>query len=183
MKRIVEPISQRLHVFLSYADQLIQANADKAMKASDDLIQMKYAYGGLCEEGGNVYYFRYFPGVDIVTTWDLRLQKDEIFAIAKGRVTEIHLWRCDSERCQNRFMSEESSCLYCRCWNGRGLARPDAGDEDRCSSQLEWLQLFVHLNPEASGMDSYFAYGLTPGLAHRLGQPPVEWMTKPRLLG
>ena len=180
MKRIVEPIPQRLHEFLCYANQLIQTGADKALKESDDRIQMKCAYGGFCEEGGNVYSFRYFPGADIVTTWDLRLQKDEIFAITKGRVTTIDFWKCDSDRCQNRFMSEEASCLYCRCWNGRRLVRPEAGYEDGCNSQLDWLQLFVRLNPEASGMDSYFAYGLTPGLGHRLGQPPIEWMKSTR---
>lgn len=175
MKQVTEKIPTDLRAFLVYVARAIDERWSEAISPSDDLLQNECAYGGLCEEPGEIYYFRYFSGPDIVAKWDLHLTPDEIREASTGRKTTLSLWRCDEERCPNRSSASERDCDYCSFWVGRAFKRPEEVAESACETPEAWFKLFATLNPDASGWDAWHGFNQTPRLGHRIGSAPPAW--------
>ncbi|MCA9013584.1 MAG: hypothetical protein KDB01_27725, partial [Planctomycetaceae bacterium] len=156
---------------------------DAALSVSDDLLQTDCAYGGLSDEGAQFYMIRYFHGAGVGVKWDLDCCAKDVFAIADGEVTSLELWKCDSDRCPNRFTSPDGGCDYCAYWNWVTFQRPTSHDEESCQSPTDWLLLFARTNPGATTQDAYWAFHATPELKCWLGPPPFDWMRNERSLG
>ncbi len=126
-RRIPKPKSQetieipsRLVEFLRYANKLIVEQDEAATTSSDDLIQTEevrgylLAYGGLIEEGGSRFSFVYFSEPKQTRKkWQVELTREQIAAIAAGRLTELTLWACGSLDCGCKFQSSGDTCFYC----------------------------------------------------------------------
>ena len=91
---------------------LINEGAEETTIESDDLIQCEYAYGGLVEEGQDLFSFRYFPGPGIENKWDFDLTKAQIQMIASGQLNSIPLWKCGVANCNTRAMDQSDLCFY-----------------------------------------------------------------------
>lgn len=175
MRQVTEKIPGDLRDFLVYVARAIDERWSEAISPSDDLLQNDCAYGGLCKEPAEVYYFRYFSGPDIVAKWDLYLTPDEIMDVSKGGKVAIELWRCNEARCPNRWSVEGRDCDYCSFWVGRAFTRPEEAAELACETPEAWLKLFAILNPAASGRDAWQGFNQTPRLGHRIGSAPLDW--------
>lgn len=175
MRQVTEKIPGDLRDFLVYVAHAIDERWSEAISPSDDLLQNDCAYGGLCEEPGEVYYFRYFSGPDIVAKWDLFLSRDEIMEVSKGGKVTIELWRCDEGRCPNRWSAGGRVCDYCSFWVGRAFKRPEEAAERACETPEAWFKLFAMLNPDANGEDAWNGFNQTPRLGRRIGSAPLAW--------
>ena len=105
-------IPDDLKRFLRTVDQQIQADASETKVPSDDLLQCRCAYGGLCEEGGDSFGFSYFPR-DSDGEWELFLTRAEIRVLAQDAKETIELWYCTSEACPHAFSDKTSLCDKC----------------------------------------------------------------------
>jgi hypothetical protein len=95
------------------SDQIARGEKQAISIVSDDLLQSSKipCYGGLFDVAEKRYgfWFRLSDG----STWLLQLQGEEISSIASRKVTDISMWRCDSENCSTRFATASSYCSKC----------------------------------------------------------------------
>src|SRR5262249_8080702 len=78
--------------FFREVDELIKQNDEVTTIESDDLIQTKFAYGGLLEEGADRFGFTYFPEENTRPNWNIELTASEIAEIAEGKKRTLTLW-------------------------------------------------------------------------------------------
>jgi len=83
----VVAIPTDLREFARHANELIVAGDNFAIWESDDLIQTPSAYGGLIEEGGDMYGVTFFPQDNIRPKWEMTLSSGQLADIAAGRLT------------------------------------------------------------------------------------------------
>jgi hypothetical protein len=183
MRRISEQIPENLRAFFRYVADEIRSGSENALSVSDDLLQTECAYGGLSDEGSQLYMIQYFPVAGGKARWDLDCSAKEVFAIADGEVNSLELWKCDCDRCPNRFISPDIGCDYCAFWNAVTYKRPTFEDEESCQSPNDWLNVFARTNPSATTGDAYSAFCATPELECRLGPAPLDWAWSERNLG
>ena len=79
--------------FFREVDDLIKHNDEVTIIESDDLIQTKFAYGGLLEEGADRFGFIYFPEENTRPKWSIELTASEIAKIAEGEKRTLTLWK------------------------------------------------------------------------------------------
>jgi len=99
--------------FFREVDDLIKHNDEVTIIESDDLIQTKFAYGGLLEEGADRFGFIYFPEENTRPQWSIELTASEIAKIVEGEKRTLTLWKCQNPNCRSFFSSESETCFDC----------------------------------------------------------------------
>jgi len=181
MHRVAESIPDELRDFLREVSAEINAHSESAQIPSDDLLQCECAYGGLLHDDPNYFFFTYFPEEDTLSKWELRLSATDIHAVAESEIGTLVFWKCELERCPNRFANEDGHCDYCNFWNQAAVSRPSTEEENTCTTSDDWILLFSRKNPWATGREAYDAYQHTPGLESRLGPLPTSLIHQGRL--
>lgn len=81
------PVPDALREFMADVSDRIRAEDDSTTTVSDDLLQYKQGYGGLCEDG--LFEFAFFPNQQ--DRWEFSLIADEIDEIGSGHRTEVRV--------------------------------------------------------------------------------------------
>jgi len=163
-------IPERLRSFLAHVQSQIAAGDDSAVFASDDLLQVEYAFGGLVDKGGDQFDFTYFPGASTSPSWRLRLAKAEILDIALERVNYLNLWKCSDAGCENLFSSAADSCRDCDFVETEvSEVKPSITHLASSTNRQEWARGYLSLFPNAHAFEIIGAYNSHPELGERLG--------------
>lgn len=176
-KRVTIP--KQLKDFFGYTRSLIEAGDSAAVRASDDLIQQSRAYGGLVEEGGDLYAFTYFPGSHTRPRWDIEATSTEIADMAAGKVKHLSLWGCTNPVCEDLFSSPEDVCMYCDYVDDERDARDRVMPQLlNSSSREEWVRGYIKHFPNDHPMLIIGKYNSQPNLGERLGWFTMQEMDR-----
>ncbi len=156
-------VPSRLRVFLADVHALIECGDEATLIPSGDLLQAKDACGGLTEDG--MYGFTFFPVEGLRTKWELMFTRDDIAAIAAGRMATLDLWRCQDESCGCMFWSPDETCFHCDYIDGDAERFPPGAYDTR----REWVRAYIALHPETAPLQMIGAYNSQPHLGRELG--------------
>jgi hypothetical protein len=145
-RRKVVRIPSELVNFLCEVDEKIKSKSEETTVESDDLLQADCAYGGLIDEGSNMFGFTFFPSEDSETTWEIVLSSEEIEAISHNQIKELSLWECTSDNCESLFPGSDYSCFTCDYVEEEPRIPPATYE-----NKIDWGKEFFRLNPNAEG--------------------------------
>jgi len=141
---------QNVVQFLCEVHELIEQGDERVTTSSDDLIQAEFAYGGLLEDGGDLFSFIYFPQEGIQSTWELELSAADIAVIAKNQQGTLRLWGCCTPGCGNRFGTPDATCFDCDDIDDeRDYKRQVLEGLRGCRSQEDWVRQYLRHFPDA----------------------------------
>lgn len=106
-------IPEDLLGFLREVHELITHNDELTTIESYDLLQTEFIYGGLIEEGTDLFGFTYFPEGNTRPKWEIELAASEIAAISAGEKRTLALWKCQNPNCRSFFSSKNGTCFDC----------------------------------------------------------------------
>jgi hypothetical protein len=111
-QRLIFP--SHLTAFLTRVSEAVEAGSEETTIESDDLLQESFIYGGLNDEGGDVFGFTFFPEEgNLRYKWEFWLTKDELRAVRDGSLGGLTMWCCVAGRCRSAFRDRDDTCLHC----------------------------------------------------------------------
>ena len=171
-------IGDDLQRFFKTVDDLIKQNDYTATTESDDLIQTEFVYGGLIEEGNDLYGFTYFPEQKTRHKWEIALTASEIEAISSGKKKSLTLWKCQNPDCRSFFSWEDESCSDCDYVDDDDLA-----EKKRILSSLpqgtgreDWAKAYLANFPDADPFEVISDYNSQPQLGEKWGYFSLDEM-------
>ena len=129
-----------------------------------ELLQADGVYGGLNAAGE--YDFVYFPTESTRSKWHLLLRRDQINAIAAGRILELTLWTCVDPSCGGRFADPIALCFYCDYIDDEPKTTIPRGE---FRSKEEWAIAYFSLNRNAHPLQMIGDYNSDARLGECLG--------------
>ncbi len=177
------PIPETLRLSMFEAHKLLreaEQNPDINLYF-DDSIQVGAICGGYLGEGARPYAVTYFcPEHPERGEWELTLDREEIAAIADGRMKEIEMYCCTAPECHRKFREEEDTCDDCDYYedDAEELSRWERlrAVSARARSKKEWLTEYLKIVPDPDGRLVFHYYNHIPGPGDRLG-----WFSFPEI--
>ena len=168
-------IGEELVGFFQEVSELIKQNDELTTIPSDDLLQTEFVYGGLTEEGTDIYGFTYFPEQSTRTrlrpTWSILLSASEIESISSGEKKTLTLWKCQNPDCRSFFASKDETCFDCDYIDDEELVEKkrilstlpqDGGRED-------WVRAYLANFPDAHPFEVIGDYNSQAQLGEKWG--------------
>jgi hypothetical protein len=117
--------------------------------------------------------FTYYPaGDERRGRWFVTLSTGEIDAIADGTMREIDLYCCVSQECRTKFREPDEMCCFCDYEENDETQRFKAQLKalaHTVRSKEEWIDGYLKLRPDATGIFVIADYNPIDGLGERLG--------------
>ena len=97
-------LPNHLTAFLAGVSEAVDAGSEETTIESDDLLQASFVYGGLNEEGGDIFGFTFFPAEGSLRhKWEFWLTKDELRAVRDESLRSLTMWCCVTDGCRSAF--------------------------------------------------------------------------------
>lgn len=97
-----------------YINYLIVRKDFAAVVESDDGIQTNTLCAGLWDKKKKLFGMTFYPkGNTGEHTWSIKLTRKGIFAISKGKIDHLELWKCDNPDCYHYYYDKDLHCNFC----------------------------------------------------------------------